>query len=316
MLEKFRIGHFTDNENGTGVTVVLCEEGATGGVSVRGAAPATRETDLLSPEKTVQKVNAVVLSGGSAFGLEASSGVMDYLREKGVGFNAGKYKVPIVVGASLFDLEYKNFAYPDKSAGYEAAKNAKENNFASGNIGAGTGATVGKMLGIECAAKAGLGIACLSLNGIEVAVVSAVNALGDVVDNGKIIAGIKSPDGSFMDSLKAFTSGAEGVSGTNTTIGCVLTNAALTKVQANRLADLAHDGLARAVSPSHTNFDGDAYFALSSGEKNAEFNILTAVVPELTRKSILCAVSGQSDVAQKTADKLLFSIFQKMWKQK
>ena len=132
----------------------------------------------------------------------------------------------------------------------------------------------------------------------------------------KIIAGIKSPDGSFLDSLKAFTSGAEGVSGANTTIGCVLTNAALTKVQANRLADLAHDGLARAVSPSHTNFDGDAYFALSSGEKNAEFNILTAIVPELTRKSILCAVSGQSDVAQKTADKLLFSIFQKMWKQK
>lgn len=316
MLEKFRIGHFTDNENGTGVTVVLCEEGATGGVSVRGAAPATRETDLLSPEKTVQKVNAVVLSGGSAFGLEASSGVMDYLREKGVGFNAGKYKVPIVVGASLFDLEYKNFAYPDKTAGYEAAKNAKENNFASGSIGAGTGATVGKMLGIEYAAKAGLGVACLSLNGIEVAVISAVNALGDVVDNGKIIAGIKSPDGGFLDSLKAFTSGAEGVLGTNTTIGCVLTNAVLTKVQANRLADLAHDGLARAISPSHTNFDGDAYFALASGEKNAEFNILTAVVPELTRKSILCAVSGQSDATQKKADKLLFSIFQKMWKQK
>ena len=316
MLEKFRIGHFTDNENGTGVTVVLCEDGATGGVSVRGAAPATRETDLLSPEKTVQKVNAVVLSGGSAFGLEASSGVMDYLREKGVGFNAGKYKVPIVVGASLFDLEYKNFAYPDKTAGYEAAKNAKENNFASGSIGAGTGATVGKMLGIECATKAGLGVACLSLNGIEVAVISAVNALGDVVDNGKIIAGIKSPDGGFLDSLKAFTSGAEGVLGTNTTIGCVLTNAALTKVQANRLADLAHDGLARAISPSHTNFDGDAYFALASGEKNAEFNILTAVVPELTRKSILCAVSGQSDATQKKADKLLFSIFQKMWKQK
>lgn len=316
MLEKFRIGHFTDNENGTGVTVVLCEDGATGGVSVRGAAPATRETDLLSPEKTVQKVNAVVLSGGSAFGLEASSGVMDYLREKGVGFNAGKYKVPIVVGASLFDLEYKNFAYPDKTAGYEAAKNAKENNFASGSIGAGTGATVGKMLGIEYATKAGLGVACLSLNGIEVAVISAVNALGDVVDNGKIIAGIKSPDGGFLDSLKAFTSGAEGVLGTNTTIGCVLTNAALTKVQANRLADLAHDGLARAISPSHTNFDGDAYFALASGEKNAEFNILTAVVPELTRKSILCAVSGQSDATQKKADKLLFSIFQKMWKQK
>ena len=311
MLDKFKIGHFTDEINGTGVTAIICEDG---GVSVRGAAPATRETDLLSPEKTVEKVNAVVLSGGSAFGLEASCGVMQYLSEQGKGFKVGKQVVPIVVGASIFDLEYKNFAFPDKAAGYCAAKNAKVNDYSSGNIGAGTGATVGKLLGMECAAKAGLGVASVTINGVEVAVISVVNALGDVVDNGKIIAGIKSPDGSFLDSLKVFTAGAVGQHGANTTIGCVLTNAKITKVQANRLADLAHDGLARAISPSHTNFDGDAYFALASNEKSIEFNILTALVPQLTEKSIHAAVTRQSNLAQKKTDKLIFGIFQKMWK--
>ena len=222
--------------------------------------------------------------------------------------------MPIVVGASIFDLEYKNFAFPDKAAGYSAAKNAKENDFSSGNIGAGTGATVGKLLGMECAAKAGLGVASVTINGAEVAVISVVNALGDVVDNGKIIAGIKSPDGSFLDSLKVFTAGTIGQHGANTTIGCVLTNAKITKVQANRLADLAHDGLARAISPSHTNFDGDAYFALASNEKSIEFNILTALVPQLTEKSIHAAVTGQSNLTQKKTDKLIFGIFQKMWK--
>ena len=299
MLDKFKIGHFTDETNGTGVTAIICEDGAVGGVSVRGAAPATRETDLLSPEKTVEKVNAVVLSGGSAFGLEASCGVMQYLSEQGKGFKVGKQVVPIVVGASIFDLEYKN---------------SKENDFSSGNIGAGTGATVGKLLGMECAAKAGLGVASVTINGAEVAVISVVNALGDVVDNGKIIAGIKSPDGSFLDSLKVFTAGAVGQHGANTTIGCVLTNAKITKVQANRLADLAHDGLARAISPSHTNFDGDAYFALASNEKSIEFNILTALVPQLTERSIHAAVTGQSNLTQKKTDKLIFGIFQKMWK--
>lgn len=255
-----------------------------------------------------------MLSGGSAFGLEASCGVMQYLSEQGKGFKVGKQVVPIVVGASIFDLEYKNFAFPDKAAGYNAAKNAKENDFSSGNIGAGTGATVGKLLGMECAAKAGLGVASVTINGAEVAVISVVNALGDVVDNGKIIAGIKSPDGSFLDSLKVFTAGTVGQHGANTTIGCVLTNAKITKVQANRLADLAHDGLARAISPSHTNFDGDAYFALASNEKSIEFNILTALVPQLTEKSIHAAVTGQSNLTQKKTDKLIFGIFQKMWK--
>lgn len=207
MLDKFKIGHFTDETNGTGVTAIICEDGAVGGVSVRGAAPATRETDLLSPEKTVEKVNAVVLSGGSAFGLEASCGVMQYLSEQGKGFKVGKQVVPIVVGASIFDLEYKNFAFPDKAAGYSAAKNAKENDFSSGNIGAGTGATVGKLLGMESAAKAGLGVASVTINGVEVAVISVVNALGDVVDNGKIIAGIKSPRRKFPGQPESFHGG-------------------------------------------------------------------------------------------------------------
>lgn len=255
-----------------------------------------------------------MLSGGSAFGLEASCGVMQYLSEQGKGFKVGKQVVPIVVGASIFDLEYKNFAFPDKAAGYSAAKNAKENDFSSGNIGAGTGATVGKLLGMECAAKAGLGVASVTINGAEVAVISVVNALGDVVDNGKIIAGIKSPDGSFLDSLKVFTAGAARTTRRKHHDRVRPTNAKITKVQANRLADLAHDGLARAISPSHTNFDGDAYFALASNEKSIEFNILTALVPQLTERSIHAAVTGQSNLTQKKTDKLIFGIFQKMWK--
>ena len=181
MLGSFRIGHYTDEARGTGVTAIICDKGATGGVSVRGCAPATRETDLLDPKKSVEKVNAVVLSGGSAFGLEAASGVMRKLYEEGVGYNAGKYKVPIVVGASIYDLEYKDFAFPDVEAGYKAAKAAIADNFACGATGAAAGATVSKLLGQDYAVKTSLGIATYSLNGIEIAAISVVNALGDVI---------------------------------------------------------------------------------------------------------------------------------------
>lgn len=316
MLDKFEIGHYTDAGNGTGVTVILAKEGAVGGVSVRGASPATRETDLLRADKTVQCINAVVLSGGSAFGLDAASGVMQYLAEKGCGFSVNGNVVPIVCQASIYDLEYKKFAYPDKTAGYKAASEAKTDNFVSGNIGGGTGATVGKLLGMDCAAKAGVGVEYCNLDGLEVAVISVVNALGDVVKDGKILAGIKNQDGSFLDSVKVFTSGTFSLNNTNTTIGCVLTNAKLDKIQTNILADLAHDGLARSVSPSHTRFDGDAYFCMASGEKNAEFNILSALVPTLAEKSIQNAVTGQSGITQKSVDKLLFTIFKRMWKQR
>lgn len=318
MLDKFKIGHYTDDGNGTGVTAIICEDGAIGGVSVRGSAPATRETDLLKPEKTVQTVNAVVLSGGSAFGLEASSGVAEYLFEKGFGFNAGKYRVPIVVGASLYDLEYKKFGYPDKKAGYAAAENAIVDNFDKGSIGAGTGATISKVCGMKSAVKAGIGVQTYSLNGIEIAVIVAVNAIGDIVKDGKIIAGAVAPDGEYIDSLKIFTSGSLGhkLKNQNTTIGCILTNARITKLQANILADLAHDGFALALSPSHTMFDGDAMFVMASGDKEIEFNMLTAIVPNLTAKAIQSSVENNEGHISQKVNKVLFNVFQKMWKPK
>lgn len=316
MLEKFKIGHYTNLDVGTGCTVILSEEGAVASVSVRGSAPATRETDLLMPDKTVEKVNAVVLSGGSAFGLEASCGVMDFLKEKNLGYNAGKYKVPIVVGASLYDLEYKDFAYPDKTAGYTAAQTAEKNNFASGNIGAGTGATVSKICGIESAAKAGIGVQTYCLNGLEIAVLVAVNALGDIVSDGKIIAGAMTEDGGFIDCTKIMSSGSLELKNSNTTIGCILTNAKLTKLQAHILADLSHDGFALSIAPSHTRFDGDAMFIMSSCEKEIEFNILTSLIPTLTAKAIQNSVAGQDAHISKKVNKLLFSVFQKMWKPK
>ena len=314
MLDKFKIGHYTDSENGTGCTVILAEEGAVAGCSIRGSSPATRETDLLKTEKTVGQVNAIVLSGGSAFGLEAASGVMDYLYENGKGYNAGKYRVPIVCGASVYDLEYKNFAYPDKKAGYEAAKNAKAGNFERGVIGGASGANISKLLGMETAVKTSLGVQTYSLNGLEIAVIMVVNALGDVVKEGKIIGGALAPDGAPIDMKKIFTlGGIEEPKNANTTIGCVLTNAVITKAQANLLADIAHDGFALALSPSHTRFDGDAMFAMSSGEKVVAFDTLLSIVPDLVARAIQSSVTTTEPI-EKRISPMMFKLFQKIWK--
>lgn len=290
MLDKFKIGHYTDAENGTGVTVILAEEGAVGGVCVRGSAPATRETDLLKSEKTVEKINAVVLSGGSAFGLEASCGVMRYLHERNAGYEAGAYRVPIVTGASVYDLEYGRFAWPDAECGHRAAENARADNFSGGSVGGGTGATVGKMMGMDFCQKSGVGTAVYAEDGLEIAVIVVVNALGDVVDNGKIIAGFRGLDGEFADSAKTLAAASLALSDSNTTIGCVLTNAALKKTEANVIADLAQDGIALAISPPHTRYDGDAMFCMASGEKTVGVDALAAVVPDLARRAILNAV--------------------------
>lgn len=314
MLDSFRIGHFTDEQNGTGATVIVCEKGAVGGACVRGAAPATRETDLLKTGKLVQTINAVVLSGGSAFGLECACGVMDYLYEKGLGYNAGKYNVPIVAGASIYDLEYKSFAYPKKQDGYTAAQNAEAGNFACGNIGAGTGATVSKAGGAASACKGGLGVATYSLNNIEIAVIVAVNALGDITKDGKIILGAQAEDGSYLDCLRVFSAGSLDLKDQNTTIGCIITNAKLTKEQANTLCSLAHDGLALSLSPAHTMFDGDAMFCMASGEQSIEFNILTAVIPNLCAKAVQSvAVQAATGINHKV-NKLVFKVFEKVFK--
>ncbi len=287
MLKKFKIGHWTDEKNKTGVTAILAVDGAVGGCSIMGAAPATRETDLLHVDKTVQKINAVTLSGGSAFGLEAACGVMQWLSENGYGYDAGGYKVPIVVGASLYDLEYGDFAFPDKAAGFEAAKNAAESNFEGGNIGAGTGATVGKIFKMKCAMKGGFGVKTYDNDGLEIAVLSAVNALGDIIDeSGAIIAGARLGKRSFIGSKKFYAAYEKFLKKQNTTISCIITNAVLSKEQANMLAEKAHEGYKSAISPSHTAFDGDAIFVMASGGKKVDFDLLLNLVPGLVADAV------------------------------
>jgi L-aminopeptidase/D-esterase-like protein len=241
---------------------------------------------------SVQEAHAVVLSGGSAFGLEASCGVMDYLREKNIGYQAGKHRVPIVAGAVLFDLDYKQFAFPDKALGYQACQAAVINNTQQGNVGAGTGATVGKILGPDFASKGGLGIATIHLNDeVELTAVVAVNAFGDIYnEKNERIAGIRHPENKSAKEL-LLAGIHDDLSGQNTTIGCILTNAKLSKEQANKLADIAHDGLALAISPVHTEADGDTIFALASGEKNCNFLALSTACVEAVRKAIIHSVS-------------------------
>ena len=268
-----RVGHFTDTRRPTGCTVVVAESGAVCGVDVRGGAPGTRETDLLDPVNTVQQVHAVVLSGGSAFGLESATGVVRYLEEKGVGFPVGVGRVPIVPAAILFDLAIGDWTIrPDARAGYEAARAAASGPVPEGSVGAGAGATVGKVFGPGSAMKGGVGTASLRLpNGAVVAALVAVNAYGDVVDpaTGRLLAGVRTPDGrglrGAMEALLAGAAPGRSLAGQNTSIGVVATNVTLTKTEATKVAQMAHDGFARAIRPVHTPWDGDALFALSTG---------------------------------------------------
>ncbi len=267
------VGHFTDSRRPTGCTVVLAEAGAVCGVDVRGGAPGTRETDLLDPVNTVDQVHGLVLSGGSAFGLDAATGVVRHLEEKGIGFPVGVGKVPIVPAAILFDLGVGDWKIrPDAAAGYAAARAASSGPIAEGCVGAGAGATVGKLRGLARAMKAGIGSASIRLpNGAIVAALVAVNALGDVVDpaTGHPIAGLRTEDGkSLRGTLEALRAGERSgrpLPGENTAIGVVATNVALTKSEATRVAQMAHDGLAQAIRPVHTPWDGDTLFALSTG---------------------------------------------------
>lgn len=269
-----KVGHFTLSEKPTGCTVVLTEYGATAGVDVRGGAPGTRETDLLEPRNSVSVVHAIVLAGGSAFGLEAAAGAVRWLEEHGHGFDVGVAKVPIVPAAILFDLPLagKPNVRPGPDCGYRAAGAAGDGPVAEGNVGAGAGATVGKLLGPGRAMKAGIGSAAIRMPaGLVVGAIVAVNAVGDVIDpsTGKVVAGVRTEDGKALaDARLLLRSGAtlsRRQGATNTTIGVVATNAALTKAQAQKLAQMAHDGLARALSPVHTPSDGDTVFALGTG---------------------------------------------------
>jgi len=279
-----RVGHFTDSRRPTGCTVVLFEPGAVTGVDVRGSAPGTRETDLLNPINTVERINALVLSGGSAFGLDTASGVMRYLDELKIGYRVGSIVVPIVPAAILFDLGVGDPKIrPGEQAGYAACQAASSSVPREGNVGAGAGATVGKMFGMKAAMKSGIGTASLAIgsSGLIVGAIVAVNAVGDVRhhETNKILAGARAPDGqSFLDTMAQMLAGTTLVKakqGGNSTIGIVATNAALSKAEATKVAQMAHDGLARTINPIHTAFDGDTIFAAATGSAAARADAST-----------------------------------------
>jgi len=310
-----KVGHADDPEALTGCTVVLCEEGAVGGVDQRGGAPGTREVDALHPLHLVQKAHAVVLSGGSAFGLDAATGAVKWLEERGVGFDVRVAKVPIVPAAILFDLGIgRADVRPDAAMGYRACQNASAARPKEGNAGAGMGCTVGKILGPGQAMKGGIGTASADLGGgVVVGAIVAVNAFGDVVENGKIVAGARATaervgpihlgaPGYFADTLVVMKSlvgrtilhFARG--GEDTVIGVVATNAKLTKEEANKVAQMAHDGLARTIRPAHTMLDGDTLFALATGDRSADVNIVGAYAAEVVAQAILNGVRAAEAV--------------------
>lgn len=288
-----KVGNY--GEGNTGVTVILAADGATAGASVRGGAPGTRETDLLRSEKAMQHVNAVVLSGGSAYGLGACGGVMEYLKDEGKGYKIGGKVVPIVPGAVIYDLNFVDYEYPKSDWGYRAAANAKDY-VETGKVGAGTGATVGKIRGPQFSSAGGLGAATVNVMGVNVTAIMVVNAMGDVFGaDGKVIAGAKGNDGEFIDTEKCILEGdflKLMPPGANTTIGCIITDAALTKLECNKLAEVAHNGLARSIRPVHTDHDGDTLFVLSSGNKPvSEFTLLTVAAVEAVSRAIRNAVA-------------------------
>jgi L-aminopeptidase/D-esterase-like protein len=302
-----KVGHHTLTGRPTGCTVVLAEKGATAGVDVRGSAPGTRDTDLLSPTASVEQVHGILLGGGSAFGLEAAGGVMRYLEERGVGFKFGGALVPIVPAAILFDLGIGDPKIrPTPECGFQAATSATDGPVAEGNVGAGAGATVGKMGGRGRAMKGGIGSAAITLpNGLVVAALVAVNARGDVIDpaTGQVVAGMRTEDGKALaDVRRRLKSGQlelplpEALQ--HTTIGVVATNARLTKTQATKVAQLAHDGLARAIYPAHTSADGDAIFALATGVRPGpdDLDTIGTLAAEAMADAIVRAVRAATGI--------------------
>jgi L-aminopeptidase/D-esterase-like protein len=314
-IPGIQVGHAHDGAALTGCTVILCEKGAVGGVDQRGGAPGTRETDALHPMHLVQQVHAVVLTGGSAFGLDSAGGVVRYLEERGVGFDVGVARVPIVPAAVLFDLGLgRADVRPDAAMGYQACLNASRKPPLEGNYGAGMGATVGKVLGMGQAMKSGVGCASLEIGrGVVVGALVAVNAFGDIIDpqNSQIIAGARSPvqagselgsEDYFADTLRVMQSLAGGTNlrfgqRSHTVIGVVATNAGLNKEQANKVAQMAQDGLARTVRPAHTMLDGDTIFALSTGNRRLDVNTVGAFAAVVFAQAILSAVRAAQPAA-------------------
>lgn len=303
------VGHFTETRRPTGCSVVMARDGAVAGVDVRGAAPGTRETDLLQPSNLVDKVHAITLSGGSAWGLDAASGVMRWLEENNIGLNTGYGLVPIVPAAVVFDLGVGDASIrPDAQAGYQACLAASRQPPAQGNVGAGTGALIGKLFGMPRAMKGGIGTASLCVEGITVAALIVCNAVGDVIDptTGQVIAGARTADGkALLGSRDAMVKGElpqNLLVGTNTTIGVVATDAVMTKPQAQRLAQVSHDGLARAINPVHTMLDGDTLFTLATGHsgKSASMLLLATLAAEVTARAVVNAVRAAQGITVDT----------------
>ena len=300
-ITGLRVGHWTNLKGITGCTVILCPEGAVAGVDVRGGAPGTRETALLHPLCMVDNVHAILLGGGSAFGLAAADGVMRWLEERGHGFDVGVARVPIVPAAILFDLPIGDpKCRPDAAAGYAACQAASAEPVQQGSVGAGTGACVGKLFGLLNSTKGGIGTASLTFaDGVTVGALVAVNAFGDVRDpsTGGILAGARKPGShDFADTVRTLMSAGTGdfrrFAGRNTTIGVVATNARLTKTEANKMAQMAHNGFARAISPVHTMGDGDVIFALSHGEKQGNVNLIGELAANVMAQAIVNAVNA------------------------
>ncbi|MGL4914592.1 MAG: P1 family peptidase [Romboutsia sp.] len=300
-VKGLKVGQVEDEKGLTGCTVVICEKGAVCGVDVRGSAPGTRETDLLDPINMIQKVHAVVLSGGSAFGLESTCGVSRYLEEKNIGFDVGVTKVPIVAGAVLFDLVVGDpKCRPDIKMGYRACEVASETELKQGNFGAGCGATVGKIKGPNYAMKGGIGSYSIKLpNGLVVSALIAVNALGDVYENGEIIAGVLDDSKTkILNTYEIMKNGVmkESFNIDNTTIGIVATNAKLTKSECKKVSQVAHNGYAKTIFPIHTPHDGDAIFTMATGEIETDITLLTSIATEVVEKSVINAIKNANTV--------------------
>ena len=315
LVKGISVGHFTDSRRPTGCTAVLCPDGAVAGCDVRGAAPGTRETDLLHPSNLVQQVHAIMLSGGSAWGLDAATGAVRWLEEQGAGLDIGVGKIPLVPAAVLFDVTMGDWRIrPDAAAGYAACQNARlganQERAAEGSIGAGAGAVVGKVLGLGRAMKGGIGSTSFTVDGVTVGAIIACNALGDVFNpyTAELLAGARTADGQHLrgtrDALMAGEEPRPLLAGSNTTIGVIAADAVLTKAQAHRLAVVAHDGLARAINPVHTMSDGDSLFALGTGKSGKSLGMMTLctlaaeAVSVATARAVLLArsveVAGQA----------------------
>ena len=321
-IENIKIGNAQNNDAGTGCTVIICEKGAVTGLDVRGGGPASRESELMKPTAASGFINAVLLSGGSAFGLDAAGGVMEYLEEKNVGFDVGITKVPLVAQSCIFDLSVGDMKVrPDKVMAYEACVNSENNNPSMGNAGAGTGATVGKLGGMATAMKGGLGSYAVQIGDLKVGAIVAVNACGDIFDydTHEIIAGLLTPDlKNFANTeqviyqmceaaMAAGGSGIENKEMQNTTIGVIITNGKFTKAQMNKIATMAHNGYARTINPVHTSMDGDSIYAMSVGEVVADMDMVGTLAANVMGHAVCDAIRKAEDAYGIISYKTFFS---------